>query len=109
MNKPMIENSDRGITLNKSLAWTMATALVAGGIWVGVQITSTKEGIQVLSQRQAEDRLEIRHNAAQINTMRSQSARLDQKITNIEQSAARTEANVSEILRYLRNPEGARP
>jgi len=28
MNRPMIENSDRGITINKSLAWTMVAGLL---------------------------------------------------------------------------------
>lgn len=104
MNKPMIENSDRGITLNKSLAWTIATALLAGGIWVGVQVTSAKQGISTLADRQAEDRAEIRANSQQIVNMRSQNARVDQRLTGIEQSAARTEANVQEILRFLRGP-----
>ena len=30
-----IENSDRGITLNKSLAWTMAVGLITGSLWLG--------------------------------------------------------------------------
>lgn len=34
MSKPMIENSDRGITLNKSLAWTMLVA-ICGLVWFG--------------------------------------------------------------------------
>jgi hypothetical protein len=35
-----IENSDRGITINKGLAWTMATGLVGVGFYVGVQLAS---------------------------------------------------------------------
>jgi hypothetical protein len=31
----MIENSDRGITIAKPLAWTMVTGLILGSIWVG--------------------------------------------------------------------------
>lgn len=36
----MIENSDRGITLNKTLAWTLAVALMSGGMWVGTTVAS---------------------------------------------------------------------
>ena len=31
----MIENSDRGITLAKPLAWTILSGLVVAGIWIG--------------------------------------------------------------------------
>lgn len=102
----MIENSDRGVTLNKSLAWTILTAVLAGGIWVGVQVTSAREGIEVLTQRQTEDRADIRANAAEISALRSTNARVDQRLTAIEQSARRTEETMQEILRFLR--EGAR-
>lgn len=35
VSQQMIENSDRGITIAKPLAWTMVTGLVLGSIWVG--------------------------------------------------------------------------
>ena len=38
--RPMIENSDRGITLNKPLAWTMLVTL-AGLIWFGASTVSS--------------------------------------------------------------------
>lgn len=103
MNKPMIENSDRGITLTKSLAWTIFVAVLGGGIWVGMQVTAAKQGVQTLAARQDEDRLDIRKNTSDITAIRSNNARLDQRLTGIEQSARRTEETVSEILRYLRD------
>ncbi len=107
MGKPqMIENSDRGITLNKSLAWTMLVALLTGGIWIGMQVTDAKVGVQNLADRQAEDRMSIRANSDAINVLRSSNARIDQRLINIEQSAARTENILSDLLRYVRD---ARP
>ena len=44
----MIENSDRGITLNKGLAWTIVSALVAGSIWLGTQTATATNGIEGL-------------------------------------------------------------
>lgn len=102
----MIENSDRGVTLNKSLAWTILTAVLAGGIWVGIEVNAARQGVEMLAQRQAEDRADIRANAAEISALRSTNARVDQRLTAIEQSARRTEETMQEILRFLR--EGAR-
>ncbi len=101
----MIENSERGITLNKSLAWTILTGVLAGGIWIGVQVTGAKEGIIALESRQTEDRADIRSNTSAINTLRQSNARIDQRLTNIEGAASRTEQSVGEILRYLRAPD----
>lgn len=103
MNKPMIENSDRGITLNKSLAWTVLVGVLSGGVWVGIQVNSARQGVDALTTRQQEDRLDIRKNTSDITAIRSNNARLDQRLTGIEQSARRTEETVAEILRYLRD------
>lgn len=97
--RPMIENSDRGITLNKSLAWTMATGLLLAGLWLGVQMTELKSAVEDLGTRQAEDRLEIRANAAMITEIRRTEVRLDQRLINIEE-------NVNEVLRYVRAANG---
>ena len=101
----MIENSERGITLNKSLAWTILVAVLSGGIWIGVQITAAKEGITTLSNRQDEDRQSIRDNSSAINVLRSSNARIDERLIGIESTAQRTETSVSEILRYLRGSQ----
>ena len=102
MSGPRLENSERGITLNKQLAWTMAVALIGGGIWVGVEVNAARTGIATLAQRQIEDRAEIKQNTRSISDLQSLNARLDQRLTGIEQSTHRTETRVEEILRYLR-------
>lgn len=98
----MIENSERGITINKSLAWTVFTAVLAGGIWIGIEINAARQGIEALTLRQSEDRADIRENTKEIVTLRSSGARVDQRLMAIEQSARRTEDTLTEILRYLR-------
>lgn len=98
----MIENSERGITLNKSLAWTILTALVVGGMWVGQQVGETASSVRTLAERGIEDRIAIQSNASAINALRSSNARIDEKLVSIERSSARTEASIDEILRYLR-------
>lgn len=98
----MIENSDRGITLNKGLAWTILATVLSGGIWIGTQVTDAQKGIVTLTNRQSEDREAIRMNSLSINDLRSSNARIDERLIGIESTAQRTETSVSEILRYLR-------
>ncbi len=46
--RPRIENSDRGLTINKSLGWTIGCGLLLGGMWVGTNVTqlsSATEGL----------------------------------------------------------------
>lgn len=44
-----IENSDRGITLNKGLAWTMTCGMVGAGLWVGMQLASVTTKMDQIS------------------------------------------------------------
>jgi len=109
MNTQMIENSDRGLTLDKRLAWGILVTIAGGGFWVGVQVTELASGVETLGDRQTEDRESIADNTRAINALRSSNARIDQRLANIETSASRTEASVVEILRYLRGTNGVRP
>ncbi|MBC7156582.1 MAG: hypothetical protein H5U20_03595 [Rhodobacteraceae bacterium] len=99
----MIENSERGITLNKSLAWTMLVAVLAGGVWIGTQVTEAKKGVETLTERQSEDRGSITANREAIARLQSSNARIDQRLISIEQSTSRTENSIEEVLRYLRS------
>lgn len=107
-----IENSDRGITLNKSLAWTVAVGLLTGGGWVGIQVTTATNGMQTLAARQVEDRAEIRANSQRISEIRSQSDRADERLQSIDRRLQaldprllRIEQAMNEISRYLRTNE----
>ena len=117
----MIENSDRGITLNKSLAWTIGVSLVAGGLWIGIQVTTLAGSIQTMSSqhmdlartvderhraletRQAEDRVDLRAQAREITAMQTQNALIEQKLTNIESTSRRTADSLAELRRELRD------
>jgi uncharacterized protein YlxW (UPF0749 family) len=98
----MIENSERGVTLNKTLAWSMLTALVAGGVWIGTVVTDAKNGVEVLTSRQSEDRQDISRNANAISTLQSGAARLDQRLISIEQGQNRTEKKIDQLLEIYR-------
>ncbi len=50
-SRPVIENSDRGITLNKQLAWTIGGGLIGAGLYVGLTIATLST--QVAQSREA--------------------------------------------------------
>jgi uncharacterized protein YlxW (UPF0749 family) len=99
----MIENSERGVTLNKSLAWTILVTLIGGGIWIGTQVTDAKNGVDMLQARQAEDRQDISQNTSAVNTLQSGAARLDQRLISIEQGQRRTEDKIDTLIDYISN------
>jgi len=90
----MIENSDRGITLNKSLAWTVASALVIAGLWVGGQVASLRGETEVLSQ--AINSLRVNINAAE-----ARQTALTVRVRATETSLARQDERLSLILSAL--------
>ena len=58
-----IENSDRGITLSKSLAWTVLVFVAGGGFWVGVALSdltsqskTTADAVSGLQQTLGDER-----------------------------------------------------
>jgi hypothetical protein len=80
--KPMIENSERGITINKALAWTMLVS-VTGLIWWG--------GGTLASLQRAADRLTsaLTETREMIMAERASSAQLEARVRLLENSAAR--------------------
>lgn len=61
----MIENSDRGITLNKGLAWTVGSGLIGAGLYVGLNIAGLTTALgaqndQILEARQSRIGIEMR-------------------------------------------------
>ena len=50
-SRPVIENSDHGITLNKQLAWTIGGGLICSGLYVGLTIATLST--QVAQSRDA--------------------------------------------------------
>ena len=82
VTKPMIETNDRGITINKALAWTMLVS-VAGLIWWGGGTLASLQG--------AADRLTLAltETREMIVVERASSAQLEARVRALETSAAR--------------------
>ncbi|KJZ24087.1 hypothetical protein [Tritonibacter mobilis] len=90
----MIENSDRGITLNKSLAWTVACALVGAGLWVGIQVATLRGETAGLSQT-------INGLRVDLTASEARQAALTSRVRANETALARQDERLSLILSTL--------
>lgn len=92
--RPMIENSDRGLTINKSLAWTMLVALV-GLVWYGGStITGLENATSSLTLALADTKILI---AAE----RQAATSLESRVRTLENSATRQDARFDALSRSL--------
>ena len=90
----MIENSDRGITLNKSLAWTVACGLVGVGLWVGMEVATLRGETAGLSQT-------INGLRVDLTTSEARQTALTVRVRANETSLARQDERLSLILSTL--------
>jgi len=77
-----IENSERGITVDKSLAWTIGGSLVAVGLYIGVTVATLSTTIDNLQSTIA-------------------------VLNNADQNATRDRVNLESRLRILENGAAA--
>lgn len=103
----VIENSDRGITLNKGLAWTVGTGLIGAGVYVGITIASLTTALdsqndQISEARQSRSGIEMR-----VRVLENNAAGSEVQFRNLssgleEVKAAQRETNA--LLRQLVRP-----
>ena len=90
----MIENSDRGITLNKNLAYTVAVGLVGAGLWVGMEVATLRGVTTNLAQTIDGLRVDLNASEAQQNALSS-------RVRANETGLARQDERLSLILTTL--------
>jgi hypothetical protein len=91
MNGPRITNEDRGITLNKQLAWVITVGLICAGLWLGSEVVGTKNmvlDIRASQIRQDEDRAQYRRD-------------VDQRLRALENARATDGSELSALRRDL--------
>lgn len=98
MNKPMITNEDRGITLNKSLAWTIGVALVSVGLFVGMELAATRT-----QQKNILEQLQAMQQASQTRQSEAALARsqLDTRLRAVETTTAADRSEITALRREL--------
>jgi hypothetical protein len=95
----MIENSDRGITLNKGLAWTVASALVCAGLWVGTEVATLRTEARNLTQVINAMRLDLTASDAEASALAN-------RVRANETGLARQDERFSLILSSLNKIDG---
>lgn len=117
MTHPMIENRDRGVTLNKSLAWSALVAIVTL-VWYGgytisainsatAQLATTVASIQAKQDRDSDAvASKVSANDARIRTLEQATARasaqfdaLAQSLDEVKQEAMKTNDLLQQLLR----------
>lgn len=100
----MIENSDRGITLNKGLAWTILMALVSGVWWGGATITRLQSDVQSLTAAVSERRSENGGLEGRVRALENGSSRTDAQLDSLGQALSEIRAEqraTNDLLRRL--------
>ena len=90
----MIENSDRGITLNKTLAWVMACGLIGAGITFGTQMATLSGETEALART-------INGLRGDLNASEARQTALTVRVRANETSLARQDERLSLILSTL--------
>lgn len=103
----MIENSDRGITLNKGLAWTVGTGLIGTGLYVGLTIASLTTALDSQNDQIREARDSRTHIEGRVRALENGAAGTAVQFRNLssgleEVKAAQRETNA--LLRQLVRP-----
>ena len=83
----MFEHNDRGITINKALAWTMLVSVTGLVWWVGGTLAS----LQGAADRQTSALMETRE---MIVAERASSAQLEARVRTLENSATRQDVRI---------------
>ena len=108
-----IENSDRGITINKALAWTIVTGLVLGSVGVGFQTATLSAGIHEL-QGDLDSAMDIQADEAgrrdrladRVRTLETKSAARDASSEHTARSLQEMKTQLAENNRLLREMLG---
>lgn len=83
MDRKLIENSDRGITLNKSLAWTILCGLLGTGVFYGVNMASTSTKLDEIARSSTAATAERQAIESRVRSLEQSKARDDERFTSI--------------------------
>lgn len=81
--KPMIENSDRGLTINKQLGWTVLVAIVGLVFYMGTTIASLQSAVVVLNTSVVAQKADVTLLEARVRVLENQAGRFEEKLQSI--------------------------
>ena len=92
--RPIIENSDRGLTINKQLGWTMAVTLACFVFWFGSELATMRNAYLSLAESRGQNRADIIAMEARVRTLENQAGRFEEKLSNILAVVSRIEQKI---------------
>jgi hypothetical protein len=95
--KPLIENSDRGITLNKSLAWTVGCGIVGAGLYIGLSLGGITTKLDEVSRGSTDASYERRQIETRVRSLEQSKARDDERFTSILAFMSKIDARLDRI------------
>ena len=96
-----IENSDRGLTINKGLAWTIGSSLVAAGLYVGITVADLSGKIDSISGDSESAAQSIAGLDNRIRALEIGRGRDDERFNNILEFMARMDSRLERIEKGL--------
>lgn len=93
-----IENSDRGLTINRSLAWTIVTSLVVAVFWGGSTVQGTRSSIESLTQAVIALDKDRKDGQAEAKGERAQ---IEGRVRSLENGATRQSAQYDSLSRSI--------
>ena len=110
MNTPRMQADERGLTINKSLAWTIVVALVMAGLWLGSTTTAMRTAVEAQSAIQTShhfETIEYRRDAeGRLRTMEASHAINGTEISALRRDLSSFRQDMGELEALLRSIEG---
>ena len=97
MTGARIQNDERGITLNKTLAWTILSTLLAGAFWLGVTLNGVAAKIEAVAESQQMTQREAAEVRARVSALERSEARGDARLESILQLLARIDTRLDRL------------
>lgn len=83
MNPPRLSQSDDGIVMNKTLAWSVFLSILMGALWLNTQVNSAQVRLAYIEAERSE--------------MRSTSYEIDRRLRNLEAFVSVTETRLDTV------------
>ena len=97
MTGARIQSDERGITLNKTLAWTMLVTLLGGAFWLGSMLNDVAGKIETVAEVQQQAQREAAEVRARVSALERSEARGDARLENILQLLARIDTRMDRL------------
>lgn len=99
----MIENSDRGITLAKPLAWTMLVSVISAVWYGGSTVSSLGHSTQAMVDAMSAQQSAIQQVEVRVRTLENNASRQDARFDGLKQALVRVNGANSFRVEFVRS------